>query len=109
MNPHYDRDKLGWERIEIEYGEHSYEFDTLIFWKTKTSEIYMAHDSGCSCPTPFEEYEGETENEIKQKLDRVGSMDQAKHEYDSHNVSEYSRPDLTWGDVRSRLSEWGLK
>lgn len=109
MNPNQDSDILGWENISIEYGELSYEFDTLIFWKTKTDEIYMAHDSGCSCPTPFEKYEGETENEIKQKLERVASIDQAKHKYDSRNVSEDSRPNKTWDEVRSRLAEWGLK
>lgn len=108
MNPSYDSDKFGWKMIEIEYGKPDYSFNTLMFWKTKTGEIYMAHDSGCSCPTPFEKYEGETEDEIKQKLERVVSLCQAKTNYESHS-SICENPNLPWSDVRSKLIEWGLK
>lgn len=108
MNPNYDSDKLGWEQFEIEFGEPCYSFDTLVFWRTKDGEIYMAHDSGCSCPTPFESCEGETEDEIKQKLERVGTLDQAKREFESHS-SDYSKPDKDWAEVSKKLMEWGIK
>ena len=34
----------------------SYEFDTTVIWKDKDNNLYWAHDSGCSCPIPFEGY-----------------------------------------------------
>ena len=35
----------------------SYEFDTVVVWKSLTEEKYFwAHDSGCSCPMPFENF-----------------------------------------------------
>lgn len=108
MNPHYDSDELNWQKIEIEYGESRYEFDTLIFWKTPEGEVFCAHDSGCSCPLPFESYEGKTADEIKAKLERVGSIAQAKATYESHG-SEYDRPNTDWDAVRRQLEDWGLK
>lgn len=41
---------------EIEYSGGSYEFDTRIVWADKDGVLYTARDSGCSCPTPFEDY-----------------------------------------------------
>lgn len=35
----------------------SYEFDTWVVWKDTKKHFYWAHDSGCSCPTPFEDYD----------------------------------------------------
>lgn len=35
----------------------SYEFDTVVVWKAIDGEqYYYAHDSGCSCPIPFDDY-----------------------------------------------------
>lgn len=35
----------------------SYEFNTMKLWQDlKTDRVFYAHSSGCSCPTPFEEY-----------------------------------------------------
>lgn len=109
MNPQYDSDKLGWEALEIEYGEPCYSFDTLIFWKTKEGEIYAAHDSGCSCPTPFGIYEGETEAEIKQNLERVGTLSQAEEIFKSHIKFKSDVPSMPWDEVRRKLESWGLK
>jgi hypothetical protein len=43
---------------EIEYSSGSYEFDTRIVWADKDGKLYTARDSGCSCPSPFEDYKG---------------------------------------------------
>lgn len=107
MNPSYDSDTLGWETFEVEYGEPDYSYDTLKFWKTKDGVVLMAHDSGCSCPSPFEAYEGKTEAEIIQKLERVGSVKQAKAAYES-GVSDYSKPNTGWQEIKTRLKTWGI-
>jgi hypothetical protein len=35
----------------------SYEFHTLCVWQHTSGKLYWAEDSGCSCPTPFENYQ----------------------------------------------------
>lgn len=39
---------------EVEWTEPSYSFDTTIVWHHKDGSFYLASDSGCSCPAPFE-------------------------------------------------------
>lgn len=34
----------------------SYEFNILTVWQHQGGKVYYAVSSGCSCPTPFEEY-----------------------------------------------------
>jgi hypothetical protein len=58
MNIYYDPEKHGLELIHtLDEDNLSYEFNTIaIFRATETGKLYYAHSSGCSCPTPFEEY-----------------------------------------------------
>jgi hypothetical protein len=58
-NPYYHPEALGLEPVaEIEYSDLDYQFDTRVVWRLKTdpSVLYSARDSGCSCPSPFEDY-----------------------------------------------------
>lgn len=42
---------------DIDYSTGSYEFDMRVVWRhTDTGVLYTARDSGCSCPSPFEDY-----------------------------------------------------
>lgn len=37
----------------------SYEFNEVVLWRrTDDGKLFWAHDSGCSCPSPFENYSG---------------------------------------------------
>jgi hypothetical protein len=56
-NPYYNPEPLGLVIVDtLEAGE-CYEFDTLVVWRhVDSGRLYWAHDSGCSCPTPFENY-----------------------------------------------------
>lgn len=54
-NPYYSPEKCGLEIVcQVELSEPSYSFDTRVVWKAQNGKLYTAHDSGCSCPTPFE-------------------------------------------------------
>lgn len=57
-NPYYNPENLGLTKIaEYEISEPSWSFDTIIvLHEEETGHIYAAHDSGCSCPTPFEDH-----------------------------------------------------
>lgn len=42
---------------ELELSEPDYSFDILMVWRhITTGELYWMNDSGCSCPSPFEDY-----------------------------------------------------
>lgn len=42
---------------EIELDNESYQFNIRVVWREiATGKLYTARDSGCSCPSPFEDY-----------------------------------------------------
>lgn len=73
-NIYYNPKECGLEIIDtLDESGLSYEFNTLIVVRaTDTNRMYWAHSSGCSCPTPFEEYsyasaENHNLNEIRRE------------------------------------------
>jgi hypothetical protein len=62
MNPYYDTNnkpnEVGLVKLgELDEADLSYEYNTLLVVKHEpTGRIFYATDSGCSCPTPFEDY-----------------------------------------------------
>lgn len=56
-NPYYSPDKCGLNIIyQINTGG-SYEYDMLIVWeKLDDNTIWWDSDSGCSCPSPFDDH-----------------------------------------------------
>ena len=57
-NVYYNPASWGMEIFaELDNPNLSYEYETLIVLKhVESGKFYWAHDSGCSCPTPFEDY-----------------------------------------------------
>lgn len=58
FNPYSNPGRCGLEILGVlEDPGACYSFDTLVVWiDLATSKLYAARDSGCSCPTPFEDY-----------------------------------------------------
>ena len=55
LNLYYDPQKFGLEPVgTIDFSSGSYEFDYLCIWKDAAGNYLWGSDSGCSCPTPFE-------------------------------------------------------
>lgn len=105
MNPHYDYKELGLEMLTYDQPDMSYEFNTLCFWSTDDGRVYSASDSGCSCPTPFEDYEGNTLDEVLQNLERIGSVSQGESVFDAWNKDYDNRSYLAMSE-RQELSVW---
>jgi hypothetical protein len=63
------------EVAQMEWTEPSYSFDTTVVWRDQDGRYYVASDSGCSCPGPFERITGldelETFVNIFQVLEHV--------------------------------------
>jgi len=71
-NPYYNPEKLGCKSISFEQGG-DYEFDTFLVLVTDDGRVFQTTDSGCSCPTPFEGYEGESVEQCG--MEQIHSMD----------------------------------
>ena len=73
-NVYYTPNNFGLEMIvEVDWtpGE-PYEFNMTCVWRDKTGQLYMASDSGCSCPSPFEDFQS------LDKLDKVSKHEAVK-------------------------------
>jgi len=54
---YYQAEQFGLTQIgEIEWAEPDYSFDIGVVWRDAAGQLYYGRDSGCSCPSPFEDY-----------------------------------------------------
>ena len=54
MNIYYEPEKFGLEIVATLEASVGYEFDMVVAWRNPvTRALYIAADSGCSCPEPF--------------------------------------------------------
>ena len=58
MNIYYNPEEFGLEVVKNIDTGGGYDFDMFVIWKDKKNNLYYGQDSGCSCPTPFEDFEG---------------------------------------------------
>ena len=55
-NIYYSPEDFGLEVIgTIEWSEPDYSFDMTVVWRAKRGQYWIGSDSGCSCPSPFED------------------------------------------------------
>jgi hypothetical protein len=55
-NVYYHPEIHGLERVsEVDYSDGCYQFDLRVVWKDSKGRLWTARDSGCSCPSPFED------------------------------------------------------
>ena len=110
INPYYNPEKLGLSLLSFDEPNLCYEYNTLCFWKTEDGRIYTASDSGCSCPTPFEQYAGTTLDEVLQQLERIGSLEQAERIFESWNDNGRLSISSNGGELsissKNELTEW---
>lgn len=105
INPFYNPEKLGLELLSFDKSSGRYEFDTLCFWSPGDGRVFTARDAGCSCPTPFEDYEGEDQKAVLQGLERVGSAEQAERifkAWDRYHLQGELNQAVDW--VKSKLT-----
>jgi hypothetical protein len=89
-NIYYDPKEFGLEILsEIEPKDLSYEFEMFVVWRDpKSRELFYAQDSGCSCPTPFEDFR---DRDSLTRIDRA-NLEQFEQEVMSWNKgSDYYR------------------
>lgn len=59
---YYHPEKHGLTTVGVlDFSSGSYEFDYTAVWVDEDKNLYWADDSGCSCPSPFENYDGKND------------------------------------------------
>jgi hypothetical protein len=92
-NPYYNPEAVGLEIVaEIDYSDGNYQFDLRIVWRQKeTGRLLTSRESGCSCPTPFDELKVEDMADYSYGFVRNEALDEAKREYgyDGGDISDF--------------------
>lgn len=57
MNIYYDPGSFGLTIIAELAKPPNYDFDMVVLWRDRDGKVLGGHDSGCSCPTPFEDHQ----------------------------------------------------
>lgn len=97
---YYNPEEFGIETIgELELREPDYSFDILLVQRDiVTGKFYVNFDSGCSCPSPFEDFT--TKESLGQPLTVVQAVAKIKQMCD-----ETGEDTFPWDDYRPNSSE----
>ena len=88
MYIYYNPEDYGLQQIFFEDHGEAYEFNMFVVWLHKESgRIFYGQDSGCSCPTPFE--------------------DEWWNSVDDNSLNEVTRMRSSINEFESRLKEFG--
>lgn len=86
-NIFYNPEDFGLEMVgEIERSDGCYQFDTVAVWKQSRGKYWIGQDSGCSCPSPFEDITDI--NELDGPYDKAGLR--KRLDWIRENESEYT-------------------
>lgn len=103
-NPYYDPEQCGLKLIHVlDVPNLSYEYSTIIVVQDVASgAVFMAYDSGCSCPTPFEGVRGLGD------MRRIKTIEQYDRFVDEHRSSYDAFPLSDIRKARTKLKRLGL-
>src|SRR5260221_9559959 len=93
---------------EIELDNESYRFNIRMIWRHEDGTLYTARDSGCSCPSPFEDYtelEGLERIATRQQVDEI--IKEAHDSSASHEEKDSlaEKLDAAWKASRKRKAK----
>ncbi len=99
-NPYYNPAECGLEIVGTADADLSWEFDMIVVWKdVATGAFFAAHDSGCSCPTPFEDVTG------LDKMTRIKKVEDFDRFAEPHLKGSYTQiPVAEIRKIRTSLS-----
>lgn len=93
-NLYYNPEDFDLELVtEHELDDEAYQFNVVAVWRNKsTGQLLWATDSGCSCPSPFEDYSElaqleplnvkQAEGLVRSCANRTGAMDFIRRLYE---------------------------
>lgn len=82
---YYQAEHFGLLQIgEIQWSEPDYSFDIGVVWVDTAGTLYYGQDSGCSCPSPFEDF---TSLDDLEKFETVAAL---QERLDKENEEHYA-------------------
>jgi hypothetical protein len=91
-NIYYSPEKFGLTQVAcIDFSDGDYQFSYLAVWKDSEGNLYYAEDSGCSCPAPFEDFNGiESLTRVQSAKEIVSRMkyraEESPYDYESGRI-----------------------
>lgn len=73
---------------EIDRSSGAYEFHLVVVWRHDDGRFFIASDSGCSCPSPFEDVRGLGELEELTDLAQIDAYLPTPGEYDYYTPQQ---------------------
>lgn len=102
MSIHYSPEVQNLKVVgEIEWNEPCYSFDTTIVWRHADGSFYIASDSGCSCPQPFEDYQ--TLEDLDGPYTANQAIEYLVKEYNDRTYKNDSYADPQYAELIERL------
>lgn len=100
-NIYYSPEHYGLEILGEAADEPDWDFNMFVVWRDKdTGVLYYASDAGCSCPSPFEDYNS------KEDLTKAESIQQIHDALDEWSSYSYSNsPEASAVELHRKLSE----
>lgn len=90
---HLDLDASGLAEIgQVDFSDGCYQFDYTTLWlHTDTGRFWMADDSGCSCPSPYEDLTSGDLTEVTRLQDLIDHLDKRKTDVSDWYASQLPR------------------
>ena len=99
-NIYYNPEEFGLEIVgQFEWSEPSWSFDTFCVWKESRGRYWIGEDSGCSCPSPFDNI-----TDINQ-LDGPYTKDGLRKRID-FRIEEHTNTDYHYGYTKAELKRY---
>jgi hypothetical protein len=87
-NIYYNPEKCGATIVGTLEDDEPYQFDIVLVVKRGDNTMWAAHDSGCSCPTPFENVHGWGD------MTPLRNMEDFENFVDSNSYARYKISDV---------------
>ncbi len=98
---YYQAEQFGLTQLgEIEWAEPDYSFDIGVVWIDEAGDLFYGQDSGCSCPSPFEDF---TSKDHLDKLTFPELQEKLEKEAEEHYISEWGSNRVTRESLRAQV------
>lgn len=112
---YYQPEEFGLKVVDtIEWDDEAYQFNMTAVWQDEHGQFYIADDSGCSCPSPFEwatsldKLEKVSKFEVAERLQARAESKKPDDEYSWNTQSNYERVSGEAVDAIAKIMQLGV-
>jgi len=109
MNVYYNPEKFGLTPVfTMDFSDGCYQFDYLVVWKNADGDLFYAEDSGCSCPSPFEDMGMPELTRVQDPMDIVSRMEFRRDDLSEWREAELPQINASIDDFKSMVKRGDL-